>query len=219
LARHRRRRFLRIASAPIAYWAKSQNYTAIQTQTPINPGNSGGPLLNAAAEVVGINTWVRDISTIEKKDVAGESVPIARPAQGLNFAVSARDVRDFLSDVANGKFANLALQIPSVSPGCSGRMLFNGRTKSDDAGVRTFSLRCDNIVDAWEVIPDDKSKAVHRHYDPARSGKAAIVVFSDPPRTGKWETSYWDFFRDGTFAVIGRHEDGKIRPTRFEFRS
>jgi S1-C subfamily serine protease len=196
---------------------ENENYTAIQTQTPINPGNSGGPLLNAAAEVVGINTWARKI--VETKEVAGETLAMTHPTQGLNFAVSARDIRGFLSDVANGKFANLALQIPSTSPGCSERMLFNGRTKSDDAGVRTFSLRCDNIADAWEVIPDDKSKAVHRHYDPDRSGKAAIVVFSDLPRTGKWETSHWDFFRDGTFAVIGRHEDGKIRPTRFEFRS
>ena len=50
-------------------------------------------------------------------------------------------------------------------------------------------------------------------------GKSAIIVFSNLSRTGSWETSYWDFFRDGTFALIGRHEDGKIRPTRFEFWS
>jgi CRISPR/Cas system Type II protein with McrA/HNH and RuvC-like nuclease domain len=25
------------------------------------------------------------------------------------------------------------------------------------------------------------------------------------------------FFRDRTFAMIGRHDDGKLRPTRFEF--
>jgi S1-C subfamily serine protease len=194
-----------------------QNYTAIQTQTPINPGNSGGPLLNDAGDVTAINTWRHDI--VEKKEVAGETLTMRHPEQGLNFAVSARDIRAFLSEFANGKFANLVLQIPSTSPSCSGQVLLSGRTKSNDAGITTFSLRCDNITDAWRIVPDDKLKPIQMHYDPERSGKSAIIVFSDVRRTGSWETSYWDFFRDSTFAVIGRHEDGKIKPTRFEFRS
>jgi hypothetical protein len=196
--------------------SEGQHYTAVQTQTPINPGNSGGPLLNANLEVVGINTWGRDISTVEKQQVGNEEFAIARPAQGLNFAVSARDVRSFLSDVANGKYANLALQLPSTPPGCSGQLVFNGRTKSNYAGVKTFSLKCDNVVDAWELFPDDKSNPLQFHFDPDRSGKSSIIVRSNVT-TGKWETSYWDFFRDRTFAVIGRHDDGKLRPTRFEF--
>src|SRR5262249_37408482 len=56
-------------------------------------------LLNSQTEVIGINTWVRDISTIDKRQVAGADMMIARPAQGLNFAVSAPDLRNFLSDV------------------------------------------------------------------------------------------------------------------------
>jgi S1-C subfamily serine protease len=196
--------------------SEGQRYTAVQTQTPINPGNSGGPLLNANLEVVGINTWVRDISTVEKRQVGNEEFAIARPAQGLNFAVSAHDVRGFLGDIANGKYANLSLQLPSTPPGCSGQPVFNGRTKSNDASLKTFSLRCDNVVDAWELFPDDKSNPIKFYFDPDHIGKSSIVVQSNVT-TGKWETSYWDFFRDGTFAVIGRHDDGKIRPTRFEF--
>jgi hypothetical protein len=96
-------------------------------------------------------------------------------------------------------------------------MIFNGRTKSDDAGLRTFSLKCDNVADAWEILPDDQSKRVQLHFDPERTGKSSIVVVRSNVSTIKWETSYWDFFRDRTFAVIGRHDDGKIRPTRFEF--
>jgi hypothetical protein len=57
---------------------------------------------------------------------------------------------------------------------------------------------------------------VEFHLDPDRSGKSSIVVFSDV-RTGRWETSIWDFFRDETFAVVGHHDDGRIQPTRFVF--
>ena len=193
-----------------------QHYTAIQTQTPINPGNSGGPLLNSELEVVGVNTWGRDISTIDKKKVAGEDMTIARPAQGLNFAVSARDVRGFIGDVGSGKISNLALQIPGTPPGCSGQIVFNGRTQLNDAGLKTFSLKCDNQADAWELFPDDKSKPVEFHLDPDRSGRSSVVIFSKM-RSGRWDFSLWDFFRDQSFAVIGRHDDGKIRPTRFEY--
>jgi S1-C subfamily serine protease len=192
-----------------------ESYTAVQTQTPINPGNSGGPLLNASAEVVGINTWVRDISSFKKVEVAGEAMTLTRPAQGLNFAVSAKDIRSFLSDTQSGKVANLSLDIP-VIPGCSWQLLFNGRTKANDAGLKTFSSRCDGTVDAWELIPDEKSKSVQLHFDPERSGKSAVVILSNAS-TGKWESSLWDFFRDDTFAVVGHHDDGKIKPTRFEF--
>jgi S1-C subfamily serine protease len=193
-----------------------QHYTAIQTQTPINPGNSGGPLLNTAMEVVGINTWASNISSIEKKEVNGEQLPITRPAQGLNFAVSASDLRAFISDAASGKLATLALEIPVSPPGCSGQTLFNGRTKSGDAGLMIFSIRCDGKPDAWEIFPDDKSKPIEFHLDPDRTGMSSIVVFSNPS-TGKWDTSRWDLYRDRTFAVVGIHDNGSLQPTRFEY--
>jgi S1-C subfamily serine protease len=140
-----------IISGVRAINTKTQQYTAIQTQTPINPGNSGGPLLNANMEVVGINTWARDISSVEREQIKGEEIAIARPAQGLNFAVSSADLLNFLSDASSGRFTNLALQVPSTPSGCAGQVMFNGRTKSNDSGLKAFSLKCDNVADAWRV--------------------------------------------------------------------
>jgi S1-C subfamily serine protease len=54
----------------------------IQTDAAVNHGNSGGPLINAAGEVIGINTM-----GVEKFI-----------AQGLNFAVAINDVKRYIEE-------------------------------------------------------------------------------------------------------------------------
>ena len=49
---------------------------AIQTDAPINPGNSGGPLLNARAEVIGVNTQIRTDTTTQGNVGVGFAVPV-----------------------------------------------------------------------------------------------------------------------------------------------
>ena len=62
----------------------SHRATVIQTQTPINPGNSGGPLLSDDGKIVGVNSFV------------------IQDAEGLNFAVAAKEISYFLRNKANG---------------------------------------------------------------------------------------------------------------------
>ena len=60
----------------------------IQTDAPINPGNSGGPLLNARAEVIGVNT---QIETGTGTSASGNV--------GIGFAVPVNTVKDAVAQI------------------------------------------------------------------------------------------------------------------------
>jgi len=71
----------------------------IQTDAAINPGNSGGPLINAAGEVIGINSQIQTGGT-------------SRGNVGIGFAVPIDTVRDEIDElIATGEVSHAFLGI------------------------------------------------------------------------------------------------------------
>lgn len=162
----------------------------IQTQTPINPGNSGGPLLNDAGELIGVNSFN------------------TRSAPGINFAVAATTIHEFLA--VRGA---AALDAPLLKkPACAGRSVFTGRTEEDDGWMAVSDQDCNGRPDFVHVVPDDKDAPIAIRMDTFDRGLIDAVIY-DVDRDGRWDVSFFDIDGDGKLDLTGRHEDGKVTPS------
>lgn len=121
----------------------------IQTQTAINPGNSGGPLLNDAADLVGINAF------------RGEG-------EGLSYAISVDTVQGFLKASGSNNDANNAR--PQISP---------TRTERFGAQITgTYLLASSTQPDLWLVYREGSASEVRygaTHGDKATSIDTIII--------------------------------------------
>jgi S1-C subfamily serine protease len=160
----------------------------IQTQTPINPGNSGGPLISDSGTLIGVNSF---------KAVGSE---------GLNFAISVDDVKRFVTRPGNRT---------SEAPPCKPKEFSKSRNKANDSTVIAYDLTCGGKVNSNYIIPDKKSDAIMLTWD--RNGdNVPDVIFFDLKRRGKWDLSYWDDKFEGHWTLVGYHDDGSLKPSRFE---
>jgi hypothetical protein len=65
------------------------------------------------------------------------------------------------------------------------------------------------------VTPDDEHQAIFLRLDRNGDGNADAMVF-DLKRRGKWDLSFWDDGFTGHWTLVGYHDDGNLKPTRFE---
>lgn len=173
----------------------------IQTQTPINPGSSGGPLLNPAGLLIGVNSFG------------------ATEAEGLNFAVSIRDVARFLDDdgdrlAARDKAAEKAAPAPPDEPNYV-------EIDSDENGhVDVVGLDWDHngipeiyVVDENEDGEPDFWLLDHNEngifdgrivVETLKDGTVVEIWFFDEDEDGVPETAGIDYDRDGE---VDRYKD------------
>lgn len=166
----------------------------IQTQTPINPGNSGGPLLSDTGKMIGVNSFK-----------TGDS-------EGLSFAVSIDDVKNFLSR-KDDRYTSVPEQPKPVI--CEWKTVYEGKSEDKAADLISFDTQCSGKADLEIVKPIDTLKPFYLRADRNLDGKIDLLMFSYS-RNEKWSLSYWDNDFDGKWDAVGFHPDGKLKASRFE---
>jgi S1-C subfamily serine protease len=167
--------------------------TVIQTQTPINPGNSGGPLIDDEGQIVGVNSF------------KGEG-------EGLNFAVSADDVKAFLARSGDRRGDAPKKQV-AAGP-CKAKAL-KQRPMTEGKGVEyLMDETCDGMGDYVLDVPEDKAKPIVAIYY-AKDGKIETMTF-DEDRDGYPDQTLYDTDGDGKPDLMGRYRDHEDEPYIYE---
>ena len=179
-------------------WSEGKNSVKreakiVQTQTPINPGNSGGPLVDDQRKLIGINSFM------------------ATNSPGLNYAVSADDVKQFISQEGSRTASTASKQ------NCGDNIYGKGKDKDKDGPYDyiAYDTKCSGRIDMLLKVPLDKTKPIVFLVDTNDDGKWDVIVM-DTNRDGKWDISYHDSNHDGKIDLIGKHPDGKAVPTTLE---
>jgi hypothetical protein len=89
------------------------------------------------------------------------------------------------------------------------------RSEKNDATIVSYDMFCGGKESGQLVIPDNKSQAIFLRVDRNGDGSADVIYF-DLKRRGKWDLSFWDDNFTGQWSLVGYHDDGSLKPTRFE---
>jgi S1-C subfamily serine protease len=176
------------SSSQVGDSSKRVNY--IQTDAAINPGNSGGPLLNAAGQVIGMNT------------------AILKNAQGLGFAIPIDQVQRIATQlVAKGKVDHPFLGVQMANVTAQLRQQLASRSDSPiqldvDRGVLIIKVVRNSPADRGGIKPGDVITAVN--------GKA---VTNGSDVQGEVEKSQLGVDLPLTVRRSGKNIEVKVQPT------
>jgi S1-C subfamily serine protease len=167
----------------------------LQTDAPINPGNSGGPLLNAAGEVIGINSQIETGGSGNGSVGIGFAVPINLAKSELSQLEQGGTVRDaylgLVSLTIDGSLS--ALNLP-VNHGVLVQSVQKG-TAADKAGIKggTATTEGGQIAVGGDIIVSVDGKAVNRSQELAgdieakKPGDTISIGLLTPNGKGGWE--------------------------------
>ena len=174
------------------------NATWVQTTAAISGGNSGGPLVNMKSEVIGLNTW-------SKTD-----------GQGLNFAISATDMRSLLAKTNGSTVLNFD-SLPrrtrvanktrnSERPGYLEADLPNGRTFS----MAVFDYDPTNLL--RQALEGRTSQVLIRHPNGA-------IYAAASHKSGVLHGIAYGTYENKQLMVFGTFADGKRQGVIQSFES
>ena len=131
--------------------ASETTYTsALQTDAAINPGNSGGPLVNAAGEVIGINS---SIAALPGQGSSAGSI-------GLGFAIPSNTVTMIADQlVSTGRVQHAFLGVTTQdAQATSGDVTYTGAKVVDvvpDSAAQDAGFETGDLVTAVDDVPVD----------------------------------------------------------------
>jgi putative serine protease PepD len=167
----------------------------LQTDAPINPGNSGGPLLNAAGEVIGINSQIETGGSGEGSVGIGFAVPINLAKSELSQLEKGGTVRGAYLGVVtltiDGSLS--ALNLP-VTHGVLVQSVQKG-TAAEKAGIKGGTATTENgqVAVGGDIIVSVDGKAVNSSEELAsdiegkKAGDRISIGLIVPNGKGGWE--------------------------------
>jgi putative serine protease PepD len=134
---------------------------AIQTDAAINPGNSGGPLLNASAQVLGLNDQIETNNTTASGEGSSSGVGFATPinadARVANQIIAGKSVQHSYVGVELAPTSTGGAQISVVQPG----------TPATTAGLQAGDVI--TAIDGQQITSTDRFIASIDTYSPGQT--------------------------------------------------
>jgi putative serine protease PepD len=153
-----------IVSALHRQMKSPNNFTindSIQTDAAINHGNSGGPLLNAQAQVIGINSQI-------ESDSGGND--------GVGFAIPSNTVRSIVSQlISSGKAEHAYLGVAVEPTASSGARIAQVRSGAPAADA---GLRVGDVITAIDGTKIDSADALTSAINAEKPGDTVSVTYT-----------------------------------------